>query len=84
MWLNGTGDRMNVEWSQTSRRATGGGSADPPAPNIEHEIPAIVGDQVDEHAEQPAASAYQWRRRFIIANIIAWILIGLAVRTFFF
>jgi len=83
VWLNGTGDHMNIEWPRRTRRGTGS-SAVPPAPNIEHEIPANVGGSIDEHAEQPAASAYQWRRRLIIANIVAWILIILAVRVFFF
>ena len=83
VWLNGTGDHMNIEWPRKIRRGTGS-SAAPPALNIEHEIPANIGNPVDEHAEQPATSAYRWRRRLIIANIIAWILIILAVRAFFF
>jgi hypothetical protein len=83
MWLNSTGDRMNIEWLRTTRPRTGG-SAGPPVPNIEHEISANVGERVDEDAEQPAASAYRRRRYLIVANIIAWILIVLAIRAFFF
>jgi hypothetical protein len=51
---------------------------------IEHEISANVGERVDEDAEQPAASAYRRRRHLIVANIVAWILIVLAIRAFFF
>jgi hypothetical protein len=82
MWLNSTGDRMNIEWLRTTRPRTGG-SAGPPV-RIEHEISANVGERVDEDAEQPAASAYRRRRHLIVANIVAWILIVLAIRAFFF
>jgi hypothetical protein len=83
MWLNSTGDRMIIEWLRMTRPRTGG-SAAPPVPNIEHEISVNVGECIDEDAEQPAASAYRWRRHLIVANIVAWILIVLAVRAFFF
>jgi hypothetical protein len=74
---------MNIEWLRMTRPRTGG-SAAPPVANIEHEISANVGERVDEDAEQPAAFAYRWRRRLTVANIIAWILIVLAVRAYFF
>jgi hypothetical protein len=73
---------MNIEWLRTTRPRTGG-SAGPPV-RIEHEISANVGERVDEDAEQPAASAYRRRRHLIVANIVAWILIVLAIRAFFF
>lgn len=74
---------MNIEWPRRTKQGTSG-SAAPRVTNIEHKISANIGGQLDEDAEQPAASAYHWRRRLIIANIAAWILIILAIRLFFF
>jgi hypothetical protein len=74
---------MNIEWPRITKPKDGG-SAVPRQPNIEHEIPANVSGHIEEDAEQLAVSAYRWRRRLLVINIAAWILIILAIRAIFF
>ena len=45
--------------------------------------PSNLQGRIDEDAEQDAAAGRRWRRRLMVANIVAWILIILGIRLLF-